>query len=475
MKNFFIPDYLTIKGGKSIDSRIKVSGAKNEVLGIMAAAVLTDEVVELRNVPYISDVLEMGSIMMDLGVDVKYSPAENRLRLHARRITGNVLPELALHFRASYYLWGALLARFRVTGEFKSLHIKMPGGCTLVETFKTGEGFGKQGRATDFHFNMLQNVFEVDIKKGAGEDDLELVLPDRSSVEDPHPVYATRLMSHGATMHWMLAAALSERQKFMYNASLEPEVPHLLWILRAMGAELRGTGTMAITNMGHSGGLLKGGVFDVMPDRLEAGTYALLTMALRGKIHIEGANASHCLPWLNLIKEIVKPENDRVRVDDSGMYFDFTGFEFPGQHIIFSPFPGKETDLQQIWTSVLTSATSSSVIVDPVWPKRSDMPKMMPFGVDFDFEQLEIENYEMPLTSRLLIIPSKVRPAESSGFDLRGTMAMIILAVMAEGESKINNPSFALRGYPNLVKNLQAIGIDITASEKGRELACLPE
>ena len=476
MKEFFIPDYLTVKGGKSVDSRVTISGAKNEVLGIMAAAVLTDEVVELRNVPFISDVIDMGRIMMALGVDVKYSPEKNHLRLHAKRITGNILPELAIKFRASYYLWGALLARFRVTGEFNSLHIKMPGGCGLVDTFKTGDGLGSKGRPTDFHLSMLQNLFEIDIKCGESATDLELILPDRNPCNDSYPVYATRLMSHGATMHWMLAVALCKKQKFMYNASLEPEISHLLGILRAMGAELRGTGTMAITNMGRRGDeLLRGGTFEVMPDRIEAGTYALLAMALRGKIRLSCTNADHCRPWLNLIKEIIKPESDRAHIESSCMFFDFTGFQFPGQHIIFSPFPGKETDLQQIWTAVLTSATSESVIVDPVWPKRSDMPDITPFFHGMEFGQVDIENYEMPKAGILKIFPSNVQPTVSKGFDLRGTIAMIILAAMANGASRINNPSFALRGYPNLIDNLSNIGLDITASKEGVVLEGLPE
>ena len=122
-ENFFIPDSLTINGGNSVSGDIKISGAKNAILGLMAAAVLTDDVVTLRNVPYITDVLEMGQIMQDIGVDVSFNPRERRLRLHAAKIGKNVISHQAANFRASYYLWGSLLARFKRTGEYNNLQV----------------------------------------------------------------------------------------------------------------------------------------------------------------------------------------------------------------------------------------------------------------------------------------------------------------------------------------------------------------
>jgi len=283
-------------------------------------------------------------------------------------------------------------------------------------------------------------------------------------------------MSHGATMHWILSVALSRRQKFIYNASLEPEITHLLGILRKMGAEVRGSGTMAIMNMGRADcGLLRGGVFEVMPDRMETGTYALLALALREKIHLHGTNADNCRPWMNLVREIIKPETDRIRIEADSMRFNFKDFEFPGQHIVVSPFPGKETDLQQIWTAALTTAKTESIIVDPMYYKRSDMPDMHPLFNNMEYSQVEIEDFEIPKAGILKIFPGAPTPAVVNGFDLRGTMALIVLAALATGESRINNPSPALRGYPNLVQNLQNMGIDVTASEEGTELESLPE
>ena len=110
-ENFFIPDSLTINGGNPVSGDINISGAKNSILGLMAAALLTDEVVTLRNVPYITDVLEMGHILQDIGVDVKFDSRKRILKLHAAKIIKNEISHQAAHFRASYYLWGSLLAR----------------------------------------------------------------------------------------------------------------------------------------------------------------------------------------------------------------------------------------------------------------------------------------------------------------------------------------------------------------------------
>lgn len=149
---FFIPELLTVRGGTPVYGSVDVSGAKNAILGLMAAALLTDEPVILNNVPYISDVLEMGHIMKELGVDVRYAPRRKILFLHARTITSNVISEKAVHFRASYYLWGSLLARFVHTGEFDSLKVLMPGGCS----------FGGK-RRTDFHEQLIKSVFNAEI------------------------------------------------------------------------------------------------------------------------------------------------------------------------------------------------------------------------------------------------------------------------------------------------------------------------
>ncbi|MCL1786218.1 MAG: hypothetical protein FWG39_03675 [Alphaproteobacteria bacterium] len=475
MNGLFIPDYIEIDGGRPLtrDASVNISGAKNEVLGAMAAAVLSDQPIEFANMPYISDVLDMGRIMLDLGIDVQYDPAARLMRIHAARVTSNQLPELAGKFRASYYLWGALLSRFQNTGEFNSLKIKLPGGCSF-----------SGNRKTDYHFALIENIFGANVAQNDGG--IEFSLPRGVPKQDTDPVFATDVMSHGATVHWLLSVAAGARFKVLYNASLEPEVPHLLGILNKMGANLRGTGTTAISNMGH-GGLLSGGSFEIMPDRMEASSYILLAMLLRDRITINGMDSKACRPCLNSISEIVRQSN--MKSDPQSFYntgcgspacFDFSQLrDFPGQKFVMSPFPGKETDLHQVWAPVLATASSASEIYDPVWTgRKAHLPEMAKFGIESASSLFNSENERSVATKTLHIIvrPSEIKPAtDAAGMDLRGTFGLIAAAAKARGSSRIYTPEYALRGYPNLMRNLSNIGISIRQSERGVFLPPLPQ
>jgi UDP-N-acetylglucosamine 1-carboxyvinyltransferase len=457
MQEFLIPNYLIINGGKPAFGHIRISGAKNEVMGAMAAAILTDQPVELRNVPYISDVIDLANIMISLGVEIEYLPNERIMRLRAKTITGNVFPDEALKIRTSYYLWGPLLARFKITKEFDSLQVHTPGGCK----------FGANGRSADFTFNLMQNIFNIETER-ISDTKYKFTLPKEENSTDKHPVYATKLISHGTTFNWLLSTALMPSVKFIYNAAQEPEVPHLLAMLNKMGAAFRGTRTTAIASMGHaSGKLLNGGSFEIMPDRMEAGSYALLALATRGKITLSGIDPKSFRPWLNSLKEIA---GAKVVVENNVLNLDFTKAKLQGEKFIMSPFPGKETDLQQIWTAALTTADSESLIVDPIYPTRGGhVAEMEKFNASIDFRQVEIENFivmaglDKPLASVAKIQPSEIKPAIASGMDLRGTFGLIVLAAAAKGQSRIETPSYAFRGYPNLIENLKAIGIDVTS------------
>ncbi|MDR1026796.1 MAG: hypothetical protein LBL46_00045 [Rickettsiales bacterium] len=444
-----IPDFIEIRGGRPLadDAQVRVSGAKNEVLGAMCAALLTDQPVIFNNVPFITDVVDMVEIFRAIGASVDYAPEKNRIEIRAEKITTNQLPDQALNFRASYYIWGALLARFKKTGEWGSLRIKIPGGCA----------FGG-ARAINFHIDLLDNIFGAKLTETA--EALEFVLPDNFDGA-LRPIYSTPKTSHGATFHWMLAAALSPDIKMIYNASLEHEVPHLLGILNQMGANIRGTNTTAITNLGFGGRLLGGGEFDIMPDRMEAGFYTLLALALRSKIKIIGADLASSRPWFNSIVEIAGA--DRCVARGEIMYFDFTDLPpFLGRTMITSPIPGKETDMQQCWTPVLAQATDESLIFDPIYPGRvGHLPELKKFGIETDFSEVEIENPLTPKAAKIIVRPSRIHAANATGMDLRGTAALIIAAAVAEGQSRIDLPKFALRGYPNLIGNLKKLGVEI--------------
>jgi len=322
-------------------------------------------------------------------------------------------------------------------------------------------GHGASPRATDYHANLMANMFGAELIESA-DGTLEFILPKKF---DPSaaPIYSTTLVSHGTTFHWMLSAALSPHLHVMYNASMEYEVPHLMGILNAMGANMRGTNTTAITGLGFSGGLLSGGEFDILPDRMETGFYALLAMALRGRIKLIGTDARSCRPWLNSVIELAGKE--RCEIFKDFMVFDFRDMkDFDGRSFIISPIPGKETDMQQIWAPVLAGARTPSFIYDPIWTnRRGHLPELAKFGIKSSDRIFEISNATVSKALEIEIFPSKIHAASTpaEGTELRGTASLIIAAAAAKGRSRINGPKFALRAYPNLIENLRAIGITV--------------
>lgn len=467
-EDFFIPEKLCIKGGKPAMGTVEISGAKNSILGLMAAALLTDEEVILNNVPYITDVIEMGHIMSDLGVDVKYNPVDKKLFLHALNIKNNVLSDKALKFRASYYLWGALLARFKHTHEFTSLKVLVPGGCS----------FGG-ARPTDFHEQLIRNIFSAEIEE-IKEDEktyLEFTLPEQNNEDDCCPIYTTAKVSHGATFHWLLSIAGTKNFKMMYNSSLEPEVSNLLSMLQDMGLKVAGSDRTGLIYYGDNRRLLRGGTFDVIPDRLEAATYALLALGTRGVVKLKGIKYEHCVPWVKQLGKTLK-NGIYYSYDKDILILEFMNVApFNGVCMQMSPFPGFETDLQQVWTPILSMASSDSIIVDMVWPGRSaHLAEMKKFGLESEFKHIEVSASQTTSQTALMakIKPSKLKGAKASGTDLRGTMGTILIALMAKGKSEIENPSFALRGYPNVIENLKNLGLDVTPSKAGTTIDSLP-
>lgn len=469
-KNFFIPEQLIINGGAQVQGNLKISGAKNAILGLMAASLLTDEVVTLRNVPNISDVLEMGQIMRDIGVDVRFNPQERVLRLHAAKIIKNEISHQAANFRASYYLWGSLLARFRRTGEFNNLKVCLPGGCA----------FGGK-RPTDFHEELIKTVFGAEITVETRENEKYSYLSFQLPNQEPQelcPIYTTFKASHGATFHWLLSVTGSNNIKMMYNSSLEPEVSNLIHMLQKMGLGLMGSERTGIIYDGTNRKLLNGVDFEVIPDRLEAATYALLALTTQGELQLEGINFEHCSPWLGQL----------TRMFDKGIYFspdltklnlDFRNRKaFDGFIMQVTPFPGFETDLQQIWTPVMAQAETPSIISDLIWPGRSaHLAEMEKFGLKSDFHQFDVVSGQQAIIKNLYVnvYPSQLHCAQAKGTDLRGTISLLLIAAAVSGVSKIDNPSFALRGYPNLLTNFRNLGVDIKASESGNEITALPE
>ncbi|MBN2779840.1 MAG: hypothetical protein JXQ74_02105 [Alphaproteobacteria bacterium] len=458
-----LPEKLIINGGKPVSGVVEISGAKNAVLGLMAATVLTDELVTLRNVPHITDVIDMCDMLRELGAEVAYQPEERILEVHAHKIKTNRIPrETAKKIRASYYLWGALLARFSITKEFDSLIVPVPGGCK----------WGKKGRGHDFHEELLKLNLGVSIEY-TGDLDMVFKLPKEMPCSDHPRVYTTPRPSHGATMHWLLST-VGSHNAMMYGASQEPEIFDLMDMLSMMAY-----GQACFIGQGETGlikrqgacpvGLLGGVDYIIMPDRLEAAAYAMLAVATRGRITLKGIDTYTMSPFLTQLRDVL-PDGVLTTVEGDTLHIAANDLDFKHmqpQTMLMSPFPGMETDLHQIWAAVLARANGKSYIVDPVWSTRTvHVPGLQKMGVKIEAQE---ETYQVSATEKrdVAIIEIEGDPSENfhgatvNGPDLRGTMGLIVMACSVKGESVIDPPAFALRGHPNLIANLKRLGVDV--------------
>ncbi len=458
-----LPKRLIINGGKPICGTVEISGAKNAVLGLMAGTVLTDKLVTLRNVPFITDVIDMVEMLKELGAEVNYQPRKKILEVQARKIITNKIPkESAKKIRASYYLWGALLSRFSITKEFNSLVVPIPGGCK----------WGKKGRGHDFHEELLKLNLGVSISYN---DDLEMIftLPEKPNVSLNPLVYTTPRPSHGATMHWLLST-VGANNAMMYGASQEPEMLDLMDVLSIMsegkakyiGHEETGVIKQQLSKKNE---LFSGVDYTIMPDRLEASAYAMLAVATRGRITLKGIDTFTMRPFLKQLRNILPdgvlttPEGDTLHIASNDLDFS----KMPPQIMLMSAFPGMETDLHQTWASVLARANGKSYIVDPTWSTRTvHVAELQKMGVKINSK---VETHKISATEErdFAIIEIDGDPNENfngakiTGHDLRGTVGCIMMACSVKGESIIEPPAFALRGQPNLIENLRNLGVDI--------------
>ncbi len=458
---FNIPEKLEINGAAPINGTVEISGAKNSVMCLMAAALLTKEKVILRNVPYISDVLWFGKIMCDIGVEIFHNPYTKEMHICAENITTNILPaETSKRIRTSYYFWGALLARFSITKEYNQLIVANPGGCK----------FGTAIRKFDFHINLLKSVLGTEVKEEGDEDESQLVfsLPEKTKKTSELSYFSTARVSHGATINFLLSS-VGNGNIAMLNAIQEPEVSDLIHMLNMMGKDqliITGEDSTGLvkTQIGEQS-LLKGVKYIVMSDRLEAASYALLASITGGEILISNCDHTAMKPFLIRFNECAN-----VRYLKNGIFVSAKPLnQVPGQHMLISPYPGDETDLHQVWAPLLMQAKSPSVIIDPIWINRTGhLPELIKMGGECSSHITKCENvafnsYDTMEKAYIDIQGgASLKSANVTGPDLRGTIGLIFAACAAEGKSQISEAKWAIRGYPNLVENLRSCGVDVT-------------
>ncbi|EKX99276.1 UDP-N-acetylglucosamine 1-carboxyvinyltransferase [Selenomonas sp. oral taxon 138] len=419
-------EQLVIHGGNPLRGRVKIGGAKNAVLPIIAAALLGSRGVSvLDDVPALEDVYTISSVLCSLGVKADYSAAEHRLTIDATRIETLSAPyELVRKMRASFLIMGPLLAR-----EGRA-EISLPGGCAIGT------------RPIDLHLKGFEALgAQIEITQGA------------IHASAPNGLKGARIYfdfpSVGATENVMMAASCAEGQTILENPALEPEIVDLANYLNVMGAHIRGAGTNQIKIDGVPG--LMAADYTIIPDRIEAGTYMVAAAMTGGDVFIENAISEHLKPVVAKLKEAgAQIEEDiagiRVRADGKMKAIDLKTL----------PYPGFPTDMQAQFMAMLTVAEGTSVVTETVFENRFmhvEELQRMGAAIRVDGRTATVEGGR-PLTG-----------AAVRATDLRAGAAMVLAGLVADGETRVGYIHHIDRGYDDLVAKLVALGADIRRTE----------
>jgi UDP-N-acetylglucosamine 1-carboxyvinyltransferase len=415
---------IIVRGGNALSGRVKINGAKNAVLPIIAASLLGAEGTSvIQDAPPLDDVLTINRVIHSLGAKVDYH--SETVRIDASGITATeASPEWVRKMRASFLVMGPLLARL---GRAK---IALPGGCAIGS------------RPIDQHLKGFEAMgATIDVGKGYIEARREGRLQGAKIYLD--------VASVGATENIMMAASLAEGTSYIENAAMEPEIVDLANYLNAMGAKIRGAGTGIIRIDGVES--LRGAVHTVIPDRIEAGTYMIAAAITGGTIDVEGAIADHLRPLISKMREMgimIEEGETSVRVSCAG--------KLRAVDVKTLPHPGFPTDMQSQMMALLLTADGTGIVTETVFENRF-----------MHVEAFRAMNAEIKIDGRSAVVygGSRLHGAKVSASDLRAGAALILAALVADGETEITGVHHIDRGYVDIVQNLYALGADISRLE----------
>ncbi len=416
---------IVIHGGRPLKGEVTINGAKNSVVALIPAVILADDIVTLDGVPDISDVDSLIDIMVAMGASVTRS--EDSLTIDPRGIRNVPMPYGKINsLRASYYFYGSLLGRY---GEAT---VGLPGGCDLGPRpidlhLKAFEAMGAKMTMDGNYMNLSTGGQQL---KGAS------IYMDTVSV--------------GATINTMLAAVKAKGRTIIENAAREPEIIDVATLLNNMGAHIRGAGTDIITIEGVPH--LHGTRHQVIPDRIEAGTYIALAAAIGQGIQINNVLYEHLESFIAKLEEM----GVRMTVSEDSIFVEEQQ-TLRAINIKTSPYPGFATDLQQPITPLLLTSNGHGKITDTIYEKRvnhvAELAKMAG-KISTSSDQIVYEG------------PNQLQGAQVKATDLRAGAALVIAGLMAQGKTEITNIEFILRGYSNIIEKLTSLGADIQLIEE---------
>lgn len=417
-------DRIAITGGARLNGAIPISGAKNSAIKLMAASLLTDQPLRLTNMPRLADTRFLGELLRGLGVSVteQEGPDGGETVLHAAEITSTYAPyELVRQMRASFNVLGPLVAR---TGHAR---VSLPGGCTIG------------ARPVDLHLQALTALGAViELEEGY------------VSAQAPKGLRGAEItfpfISVGATEHALLAAVLAQGTTVLNNAAREPEIGDLAHCLNAMGAKVEGidTHTLTITGVGS----LSGADWSVIPDRIEAGTYATAAAMTGGDVTL-----TKMRPVL-LTALTAKLREAGVTVDETpdGVRIRRDGGRLQPVNVTTEVYPGFATDLQAQFMALMTLAEGESVISETIFENRfMHVPELMRLGADISVHGGEAHVRGV----------QALHGAEVMATDLRASVSLVIAGLAAEGETTIGRVYHLDRGFERLEEKLGACGAEV--------------
>ena len=422
-------DKLIISGSRPLEGEVSISGAKNAVLKLMAAALLASDVSKIHNVPELTDVEIMLDVLECLGAKCNYDKTNKFVEIDAKNLTSVVASDkFVSKMRASFVVLGALV------GRMKEAKVALPGGCKIGE------------RRVNFHIKGLEALgAKCKIEQGYVHAKATQLRGADICLDIP---------SVGATENIMLAAVLAQGTTRIQNAAQEPEIVDLATFLNNMGARIRGAGTDVIRIEGVDE-LRATNTHTIIPDRIEAGTYLAFAAANGNGVLVKNVITEHLDPFIAKLQEM----GVRLEIHEDSIYV-------PGGDLLVpvtvktAPFPGFATDLQQPLTPLLLKAQGSSRIIDTLYPERvKHIPEMRKMGA-----KISSKDGIITVKRSKDLLGTTVEASE-----IRAGVSLLGLALMAEGTTVITKADNILRGYDRIVDKLKGLSVKVEIITDNRE------
>jgi UDP-N-acetylglucosamine 1-carboxyvinyltransferase len=413
---------IIIEGGRRLKGEVTISGAKNAALKLMAASLLLGDTSEIYNVPQLTDVYMMVSVLRSLGAEVEYDTNKKMVKINVAEIKNvEAHYDYVSKMRASFIVLGALL------GRCKEAKVALPGGCSIGE------------RRIDLHIKGMEALgANVKIEGGYVIAKAKKLVGTKIYLDRP---------SVGATENIMLSAVLAEGSTILSNAAQEPEIVDLANFLNSMGADIHGAGTSEIVVNGVSPKNLKPVVYTTIPDRIEAGTYMTAVVATKGKALIKNVFPAH----LNAVISKIVEMGGKISILDPFSIEVSSSGRLNAIDIVTQPYPGFPTDLQSPFVSALAITDGVSIITESIYENRfRQVGELRRMGADVQQEG----------NKAIIKGVKSLTGTQVMASDLRAGASLIVAALCAEGKTEIINVHHIDRGYENITEKLSGLGVN---------------